>query len=193
MDAHSPMRNFNPQKIAHYEMVNYVAYYQRDWLKLLRASVGMVKETFGVSLWQALYLAYLMARAEIAFAPYPNNNIPLAEAYVRRFYATVKKIHPLDLDVDRAARLEVHWWGVHRKLFGNPKNIELVDALTDIYALAYDVPADRVRQAAFHRAQGMLYSDSWVNEGKAPQSPLLAKEEDELCRSYMALREALAS
>src|SRR5512142_754174 len=107
MDAHNPMRYFNPQKIAHYETENYVAYYQRDWPKLLRASVGMVKETFRVSILQAIYLAYLMARAEIAFAPYPENDVPLAVEYVRRFYSYIKQIHHLKLDVDQVARVEV--------------------------------------------------------------------------------------
>src|SRR5512142_3411859 len=140
MDAHNPMRYFDPQKIAHYETENYVAYYQRDWLKLLRASVGMVKETFRVSLWQAIYLAYLMARAEIAFAPYPDNDVSLAVAHARRFYAHITNIHHLKLGVDKVGGVEVHGWGVHRKLFGNSANDELVDALADLYALAYDVP-----------------------------------------------------
>ncbi len=192
MKASSPMRSFNPEKIARYEKDNYVAYYRRDWLNLLNASVGMVRETFGLSLWQAIYGAYLVARAEMAFAPFPNNNLPLAIAYTRRFYALIKGIYHLDLNVDEAARLEVNWWGVHRKLFGNPDNAELVDALADIYALAYNVPRERVRDAAYHRAQGMLYSDQWVNQGKPANSPLLIQEEEELCKGYTALREAVA-
>ena len=98
----------------------------------------------------------------------------------------------MKLDEDTVARVEVHWWGVHRKLFGNPDNDELVDALTELYALAYDVPRERVKEAACHRAQGMLYSDYWVNQGKIPHSPLLAQEEEELCKSYMALRAAVS-
>ncbi len=190
-NGHNALTNFDPEKIARYEKDNYVAYYQKDWLKLLRASVGMVKETFGLSLWQAIYGAYLVARAEIAFAPFPNNDVPLAEKYAARFYALIKGIYHLDLDVDRAARLEVHWWGIHRKLFGNPANEELVDALTQLYAFLYRVPAERVRDAGYHRAQGMLYSDYWVNQGKPVGSPLLAQEEDELCQSYQTLRAAI--
>jgi len=152
------MRNFDPAKIAYHEKENYVAYYQKDWLKLLRVSVGLVKETFGVSTLQAMYLAYLMARAEIAFAPFPKNDIPKAIAYIRRFYAHIKSIYRLSYNVDEAARLELNWWSVHRKLFGNPQNEVLVSALTDIYALAYGVDHARVRDAAYHRAQGMLYS-----------------------------------
>ena len=89
-------------------------------------------------------------------------------------------------------KLEVNWWIVHRKLFGNAKNQELVDALTDLYAEAYGVEPDRVKEATRLRAMGMLYSDLWVNEGKPADSPLLAQEEAALYQSYKALKGAIA-
>lgn len=192
MKPDNPMRNFDPQKIAHYEKENYVAYYQKDWLKLLRVSIGMVGEAFALSWWQAMYGAYLIARAEIAFAPFPNNDIPKTEAYVKRFYQFIKNIHHEDFDVDRATKLEVNWWSVHRKLFGNVDNQELVDALANLYVETYGVDSPKLKEAAQRRAMGMLYSDLWVNEGKTKDSPLLAKEEEALYQSYQALKNAIA-
>lgn len=191
MRPDSPTRNFDPRKLAHYEKENYVAYYQKDWLKLLRVSVGMVKESFGLSWPQAIYGAYLIARAEIAFAPFPDNDIPLAEAYVRRFYQFIKDVHKEDFDVERAAKLEVNWWGIHRRLFGNPDNQELVDALACLYEVVYGAQAEKFKEAAYQRALGMLYSDQWVNEGKPEASPLLLKEEEALYEGYKALKEAI--
>ena len=185
------MRRFDPHKLAHYEKENYVAYYRKAWLKLLRVSVGLVKESFGLSFWQALYGAYLVARAEIAFAPFPANDVPKAEAYMRRFYRFIKDVHQEDFDVARAAKLEVNWWSVHRKLFGNAGNQELVDALTGLYAEAYGLAPGQVREAARQRALGMLYSDLWVNAGKPADSPLLTQEEEVLVQSYLALKEAI--
>jgi hypothetical protein len=182
----------DPVKLAHYEKENYVAYYQKDWLRLIRVSVGMVKESFALSLWQAVYGAYLVARAEIAFAPFPDNDVPRAEAIMRRFFAYIKKIHGVEIDVEQAARLEVNWWSVHRRLFAQADNQELVDAVANAFAAAYNVSADKVRQAAYHRAQGMLQSDLWVNQGKHMDSPLLAVEEEELAEGYIGLRAALA-
>ena len=192
MRPDNPMRNFDPQKIAHYEKENYVAYYQKDWLKLLRVSVGMVGEAFALSLWQAIYGAYLIARAEIAFAPFPDNDIPKTEAYVKRFYQFIKNVHDEDFDVERATKLEVNWWGVHRKLFGKAENQELVDALTNLYVETYGEDSSKIRESARERAQGMLYSDLWVNAGKPEDSPLLKQEEDALYKSYVLLREAIA-
>ena len=191
MRPDNPIRNFDPRKIAHYEKENYVAYYQKDWLKLLRVSVGLVKESFGLSWLQAAYGAYLVARAEIAFAPFPRNDVPRAEAYMTRFYQFIKNVHREDFDVRRAAQLEVNWWSVHRKLFGNSQNQELVDALTGLYAEAYGLNPAKVQTAARQRAWGMLVSDLWVNAGKPADSALLAREEETLLQSYASLKEAI--
>lgn len=191
MKPDSPLRRFDPRRLAHYEKENYVAYYQKNWLKLLRVSIGMVKEAFGLSWPQAAYAAYWVARAEIAFAPFPDNDVPKAEAYIRRFYQFIKDTHHEDFDVASAAKLELNWWIAHRKLFGNAQNDGLVQALADLYAEAYGVDAIKVFPAAGLRAQGMLCSDLWVNAGKPVDSPLLAQEEDALYKSYVALKEAI--
>ena len=192
MKANNPMRNLDPRKLARYEKENYVAYYQKDWLKLLRVSVGMVKESFGLSWLQAIYGAYLIARAEIAFAPFPDNDIPLTEAYVRRFYRFIQRVHGEDFDIEKATKLEVNWWSVHRRLFGNPENQDLVEALKCLYEEVYGAKMEKFREAAYHRAMGMLYSDQWVNEGKPSDSPLLLQEEEALYLGYKALKAAIA-
>lgn len=188
----SPMRTFDAQKVAQYETANWVAYYQKRWLTLLRVSVAMVQHAFGLSLPQAVYGAYLVARAEMLAAP-ADNDIPAAEAYMRRFYSFIKRVHGEDFDPAAAARLDVNWWVVHRRLFGQIENRPLVDALRDLYAVTYGVDPAAVEKAAFHRAEAMIYSDRWVNEGRPAGSPLLAQEKEALFKSYTALREAVSA
>ncbi len=187
----SRMRTFDPRKVGRYEKENWVAYYQKRWLRLLLVSVRMVQEAFGLNPIQAIYAAYLVARAEMAAAPFPDNDIPTAEAYMRRFYDFVSRIHREPIDVEQVARLEVNWWVVHRRLFGQEENQELVQALAELYAAAYGVSYERVVPAAQLRAEAMLYSDWWVNSGKRENSPLLEQEESALIRSYEALRAAI--
>src|ERR1700694_239605 len=117
MKTNKSIRTFDPARVARLETENWVAYYQKRWGRLLQVSVGLVKEAFGLNTWQALQAAYLIGRAEIAAAPFPANDIPKAEAYMRRFYALVKQAHHETFDVEQAARLEVNWWVVHRQLF----------------------------------------------------------------------------
>ena len=138
----------NPSALARYEKDNYVAYYRKEWLKLLRVSIGLVKESFGLNWLQAAYGAYLIARAEIAFAPFPENDLPRATAYITRFYTSIKRIRHGSFDPAHVARLELNWWIVHRKCFGNADNAELVEAVTALYAEAYGVDPAKVREAA---------------------------------------------
>ena len=90
---HRTMRSFDPNKVGYYEKENWVAYYQKRWLRLMSVSVRMVQEAFGLTLLQAIYAAYLVTRAEMAAAPFPINDIPRAERYMQRFYIWVKRIH----------------------------------------------------------------------------------------------------
>jgi len=76
-------------------------------------------------------------------------------------------------------------------LFGKTENEALIDALAKLYSATYRVLYESVRRAATHRAQAMVHSDRWVNEGRVENSPLLAQEEEELIKSYAALREAV--
>ncbi len=135
----------------------------------------------------------LLPGPKIAFAPFPDNDIPLTEAYVKRFYQFIRNIHGEDFDIEKATKLEVNWWSIHRRLFGNAENGELVDALKCLYEEIYGAQSEKFKEAAYQRAMGMLYSDRWVNEGKPANSPLLPKEEEALYLGYKALKEAINS
>lgn len=186
----SPFARFDPIKLAHYETVNWVAYYQKQWFVLLRASIGMVREAFSLNLPQAMYVAYLVARAEIAAAPFPDNDIPTAEAYMRRVYQYIKGKHKLDYDVTDAAKREVRWWVVHRELFNNDDKQPLVEALYELNIL-YGAEPVGAREAAEHRTQAMVYSDEWIKQGKLSDSSLIAQEQMELEKCYVALKRAI--
>ena len=192
MKENKLLSQFNPRKLAYYEKENYVAYYQKRWLRLMIVSVGMVREAFHLSLPQAVYGAYLVARAEIAAAPFPDNDRPQAEAYMRRFYTFLNHVHNLNIHVGRVARVEVEWWVVHRRCFGQAQNQELVEALVNSYSALFGISSEKLREAATHRGPGMLVADQWVNGGRQPGSPLLAQVEDELARAYTALKAALS-
>jgi hypothetical protein len=66
-----------------------------------------------------------------------------------------------------------------------------VESVTRLYSYLYGEPETEVRQAALHRARAMDLSDQWVEEGRAPDSPLLALERAALVRGYAALLAAV--
>ena len=137
-----------------------------------------------------MYAAHLVARAEMAAAPV-DNDIPRAESFMRRFYTFIKSVHKGDFDPRQAAQLEVRWWLIHRRLFGQVENQELVVDLTDFYVATYCVLPEQVRNAARNRTQAMVYSDFWIQAGLPTHSPLLDSKEQELIVSYASLRSAV--
>jgi hypothetical protein len=188
------MRTFAPHRLGRLECDAWVAYYRREWGRFLQASVGMVREGFGMDWPHTVQGAYLVLRANQLWAPYPDNDAAGAQATMRRFYDLVATEHGLLLDVDRAAELEVEWWRVHRYLQRESVDgsVEpLTDALTTLYAHVYGAPAEAMRPAAALRAEAMVVSDRWVDEGCDLGSPLLVDELTGLVRSYGALHAAV--
>jgi hypothetical protein len=209
----SRLRSFNPAQIADMEYRAWVAYYRREWLRLLVASVGLVHAGFGMDWLRTLHGAWLVLRANQLWAPAPDNDPDGARRCMRRFYGLVRLAYGEPQDVAEAARLEVDWWRAHRERQRTPTRTdsaeaetaeaetasdeagptgdELVDALTRLYAFLYREPEPEVRPAAAHRACAMDISDQWVADGCRADSPLLPREHAALVRSYAALLAAV--
>ncbi|HZY43074.1 MAG TPA: hypothetical protein VFF59_13870, partial [Anaerolineae bacterium] len=121
-----------------------------------------------------------------------DNDVPEAIEFMRQFFVSVKAIHHEDFDPMEAARAEVSWWVVHRKFFGHSEQPEVTEAVACAYSTVYNLPPSKLWEAAHYRAQAMVYSDAWVQSVRNPNSPLLAREEDELIKSYTALKKAVS-
>jgi hypothetical protein len=170
-----------------------VAYYRHDWRPLLRAAVGMVRIGFGLPWPRTLRGAWLVLRANLAWAPYPDNDPDRARALMQRFYALVVRDGGLRLDPVEAARREVEWWRIHRmhQRESELSEDDLTDALVHLYSYVYSTADDGVREAARRRVVAMRYSDEWVEAGCSLTDPLLAQERAELVASYTALLAAV--
>lgn len=170
----------------------WMAYYRREWVKLLVLSVWLVRSTFGMDWIRTVHGAWLALRAQQLWAP-TDNDPAQCRRYMRRFYALLWLTHGEPADPARAARLEVDWWAVHREHQRGEDGDAgpLVTALAKLYACVYQVSEAAVRPAAAHRAKAMDISDQWVAEGCALDSPLLPAEGAELVRCYATLLAAV--
>ena len=187
------MRSFAPHRLGRYECDAWVTYYRHDWARFLPASVGMVREGFGMPVHRTLQGAYLVLRANQLWAPYPDNHPNRARACMRRFYALVRLTYGEPSNPAKAAELEVDWWRLHREVQHNSgaSQDDLVESLVRLYAYLFDEPEEAVRPAAVHRARAMELSDQWVEQGCQPGSPLLPLEHAALVRAYAALLAAV--
>lgn len=188
------MRSFDPRRVGELECDAWVAYYRRRWLTLLRASFGLTREAFGLSVPDTVRGGWWVLRANQLWAPYPDNDPDGARRYMERFYRMVVARQGEPFDPAEAARRELGWWRAHRELQhdrGTEDDGELADALAGLYSYTYSVPANSVRDAARERASAMLHSDRWIDEGCDPSSPLIEDERAALVRSYESLLAAV--
>ena len=188
------MRSFDPRRVGELECDAWVAYYRRRWLTLLRASFGLTREAFGLSVADTMRGGWWVLRANQLWAPYPENDPDGARRFIERFYRMVARRHGESFDPAEAARREVDWWRAHRELQHDRSAGDdgaLVGALQRLYSYVYSVAPESVETAARERAHAMLHSDRWIDEGCDPSSPLIDEERAALARSYGALLAAV--
>jgi hypothetical protein len=188
-------RSFDPRKVGNLECDAWVTYYRREWVKFLRAAIGLTRHTFGLPWPQTLYGAWLVLRANQLWAPFPDNDPEGARRAMQRFYGLVARRYGEPFDVRQAALLEVEWWRVHREHQhddGSDRDESpLIAALAALYSYVYGVPETAVGLAASERTLAMRFSDRWVREGCSLASPLVAQERAALVRSYAGLLAAV--
>ncbi|MEA2418356.1 MAG: hypothetical protein QOE60_562 [Thermoleophilaceae bacterium] len=190
--ASSPMRAFDPRRVGSLECRAWETYYRRQWAAFLVASVSLVRAAFRMSWPRTLVGAWLVLRANMVWAPLPDNDPDKARALMRRFYGLLRTSESASFDPARASELEVEWWRAHREhQHAGDSSEGLIVALRDLYAYTYGADPAEVREAARLRAEAMDVSDRWVEAGSDPANPLLAEERALLVRSYAALLAAV--
>jgi len=220
LSRHSP-RQFDAVALGRLETQAWASYYRREWVRAMRAFVGMVGEGFGLGPRLTWVAAWHVLRANRAWAPVPDNDADAARASMGRFYRLVVQHSDLSFDPVRAAQLEVEWWRLHRarqrgddvipaQLEGDATRApleddltrapleddltraQLEDALVTLYSYVYSAPPAAVREAARWRAEAMDLSDAWVAAGCDLADPHLAAERRALVASYAALLDAVS-
>lgn len=188
------LRSFDPRAVGSLECRAWETYYRRKWLPAAVAFVALVRAAFGMSWPRTLQGAWYVLRANMKWAPFPDNDPDAARTYMARFYTLLQAAEGLDIDPLKASQLEVEWWRAHREdqHGGGPEAKEgLIRALQDLYAYTYGGDPAAVREAAALRAEAMEVSDRWVEAGCDVQNPLLREERALLVRSFASLLAAV--
>ena len=95
------MRSFDPRSVGALECRAWETYYRRKWGAFLIASVALVRAAFRMSWPRTLYGAWLVLRANLLWAPVPDNDPDGARRTMARFY----RLLDADIDAMRAAAL----------------------------------------------------------------------------------------
>jgi hypothetical protein len=173
------MRVFDPHRTAALELDMWQAYYQKETTRLLRGLVTLLHEQYRYSWAKATVAGFHLARAARAFSN-------LRDGYERvlpdleRAYTIARDWTGARFDPAAVARAELAWW-VARRVPGQNSAESVGGLIADEYALLYEVPRDRVFNAALLRARAGKLRDDGADRADWPAvSRLLVESYREL-------------
>jgi hypothetical protein len=110
-------------------------------------------------------VAYYGANAAFVFKQgHQRSDYEKALPDLVKFYDAIRKTSDIPFDVDRAARLELGWWIIHRQRAQHAAG-DLDKALAELQAEVYKVPLDRVMEHGRLRAEAMTIRDTKAESG----------------------------
>jgi len=159
------MRRFDPDEVARLETAMWRSYYSRQRVALFRQLSELLRTQYRLRLWRSNRVAYHAARAAFVFKDgRGRSDYERALPDLVNFYRALREVSDIDFDAERAARLELEWWIVHRERRRRAPG-DLARALADLAAELYRVPAERLAEHAQLRAEAMRIRDDRAGVG----------------------------
>ena len=161
----SRMRSFDPNEVAGLETAMWRSYYAKQQLKLYNQLSELLRTQYNLPFIRSNAVAYQAARAAFVFKGGHNRQeYERALPYLVSFYTDIRKVSDIPFDIDRAARLEIEWWIVHRERDKHAPG-DLAQALAELQSELYQMPAERFAEHARLRAEAMTIRDTKADSG----------------------------
>lgn len=186
------MFDFNPERVAQYEVDGWKAYYDHAWPKLLKLIVSLSQEQFHIPFPLSLLAAYYITRASIAWVP-ADHDLDKVRAYNNKFYRLARHFSGLSFDTQRIAALETQYWVDHRELVGNPDKTRFIDTLTELHSAIFGLYRDQARESAELRVMANNVLDTITGHTSTDPRRDWQVCEDYLRRCYKSIRTQLHS
>ncbi len=152
----------------------------------------LLRSQYNLPLVRSNVVAYEAARAAFVFKDGHNRaDYEKALPNLVSFYTSVRKVSDIPFDVNRAARLELEWWIIHRERH-TQKPGDLDRALAEVAAELYRVPVERAMDHGRLRAEAMTIRDNKAESGGVTEQDW-AKIDTLLHESWRSLKEAVQS
>lgn len=186
------LRDFEPDEVARLETAMWRSYYARERVRLFNQLAELLRTQYHLPLLRSNRVAYAAADAAFVFKDGKDRaDYEKALPDLVNFYSSIREVSDVPFDVNRAARLELEWWIIHRERSKHPP-ADLERALAELPAEIYGVPADRLMEHARLRAEAMRIRDEKAAAGRLTEEDW--KKIDELLhQSWRSLWKAVNS
>ena len=159
------LREFDPDEVARLETSMWRSYYEKQQLRLFKQLSELLRTQYNMPLVRSNQVAYYAADAAFVFKKgKQRSDYEKALPELIKFYQAVRKLSDIPFDADRAARLELEWWIIHRERAQHAPG-DLDRALAELQAEIYKVPVERLMEHGRLRAEAMTIRDTKAEAG----------------------------
>jgi len=187
-----PPFDFDPERVAYFEAAGWRAYYDHNWLRLLRLIVGLCHEQFGIPFPQSLLASYYITRASAGWVDV-NHDEQKIRALHEKFYRIARRYSGLNFDPRRAAELEERYWDVHRRLSKENQSdkSEFIQTMVDLHSVIFGITPEQARESAELRVLANNTVDRITSKTSADPESDWKKLEEYLRHCYRSIRAEL--
>lgn len=183
---------FNPERVAHFEATGWRAYYDRQWLKLLRLIVGLCQEQFRIPFPVSILAAYHVTRAAAAWAPVDHNPAKV-QAFYEKFYRLARRYSGLAFDPRRVAELELRYNDMHRRLVGQSDKSAFVATMVELHSVTFGITPAQAHESAKLRVAANNTVDRITSKRSTNVEADWALLEEQLRQCYRSIQREIAT
>ena len=184
------LREFDADEVARLETAMWRSYYEKERVQLFNQLSKLLRTQYDMPLVRSNQVAYYAANAAFVFQKgRQRSDYEKALPDLVKFYQSLRNMSDIPFDVDRAARLELEWWIIHRERAKHPPG-DLEHALAELQAEIYGIPIERLREHGRLRAEAMTIRDTKADAGGVTEADW-AKIDELLHQSWRSLAAAV--
>jgi len=159
------IRDFDADEVARLDTAMWRSYYNRERLKLYSQLTELLEKQYKLNFWRRQLIAYRAAKATFVFKDGRSRaDYERALPDLEKFYASIRDISKTDFDAQKAAKLELEWWIIHRER-NKYKEGDLARALAETAAEIYKMPVENFIEHGRLRAEAMEIRDTRAEAG----------------------------
>jgi len=186
------LREFDADEVARLETAMWRSYYDKAQVQLFKQLSELLRTQYDMPLVRSNRVAYYAASAAFVFKDgKQRSDYEEALPDLVKFYQSLRNISDIPFDADRAARLELEWWIIHRERAKHPPG-DLARALAELQAEIYRIPIERLLEHGRLRAEAMTLRDTKADTGGVTEADW-AKIDELLHQSWRSLASAVKS
>jgi len=154
------LRRFDPGEIAHLDTVMWRSYYEKRSGDLFLQLAELMRLQFHFPLLRSNHVAAYAAKAAFIFKDGRDRaDYDRAVPYLECYFQEIHDISDRPFNVQRAARLELEWWILHRERTKHGYE-ELASAVAEAASELYGVPPEKLIEYGQYRANAMKVRDT---------------------------------